>query len=152
MQSLSEQFTPIARAKGINLQTQLAKKIIIRGDQDEVNRLFTNLLENAIKYTDAQGNVFLSVKQSQTKVIVTVKDTGIGIPSDHLPFIFQDFWRSETVKVKYPEGLGLGLTIAEAIIQQHQGKITVISEVGVGSCFQVHFPLSSKIRNSQYIN
>lgn len=152
LQSLSEQFTPIARAKGINLQTQLAKKIIIRGDQDEVNRLFTNLLENAIKYTDAQGNVFLSVKQSQTKVIVTVKDTGIGIPSDHLLFIFQDFWRSEAAKVKYPEGLGLGLTIAEAIIQQHRGKITVISEVGVGSCFQVHFPLSSKIRNSQYIN
>ncbi|MGL4882015.1 MAG: sensor histidine kinase, partial [Waterburya sp.] len=142
LQSLSEQFTPVAKAKGINLQTQLAKKITIKGYQDELNRLLTNLLENAIKYTDAPGSVFLSVEQSQNKVIVTIRDTGIGIPSDHLPFIFQDFWRSETVKVKYPEGVGLGLTIAEAIIQQHQGKITVISEVGVGSCFQVHFPLA----------
>jgi two-component system, OmpR family, manganese sensing sensor histidine kinase len=141
LQSLSEQFTPIARAKGINLQTQLAKKIIIKGYQDELNRLLTNLLENAIRYTDTQGSIFLSVKQFRTKVIVTIRDTGIGIPSAHLPFIFQDFWRSEAVKVKYPEGLGLGLTIAEAIIQKHQGKITVISEVGVGSCFQVHFPL-----------
>lgn len=142
LQSLSEQFTPIAKAKGINLQIQLTKKITIKGDQDELNRLLTNLLENAIGYTDAPGNVFLSVEQSQNKVIVTIRDTGIGIPRDHLPFIFQDFWRSETVKVKYPEGVGLGLTIAEAIIQQHQGKITVISEVGVGSCFQVHFPLA----------
>jgi two-component system, OmpR family, manganese sensing sensor histidine kinase len=145
LQSLSEQFTPIARAKGINLQTQLGKKIIIKGYQEELNRLLTNLLENAIKYTDAPGSVFLSVEQSQTKVIVTIRDTGIGIPRDHLPFIFQDFWRSETVKVKYPEGVGLGLTIAEAIIQQHQGKITVISEVGVGSCFQVHFPYLAKL-------
>lgn len=142
LQSLSEQFTPIARAKGINLQIQLAKKIIIKGYQNELNRLLTNLLENAIKYTDAPGSVFLWVEQSQNKVIVTIRDTGIGIPSAHLPLIFQDFWRSEAVKVKYPEGLGLGLTIAEAIIQQHQGKITVISEVGVGSCFQVHFPLA----------
>jgi two-component system, OmpR family, manganese sensing sensor histidine kinase len=142
LQSLSEQFTPIASSKGINLQTQLGKKIIIKGCQDELNRLLTNLLENAIRYTDAPGSVFLSVEQSQTKVIVTIRDTGIGIPRDHLPFIFQDFWRSETAKVKYPESVGLGLTIAEAIIQQHQGKITVISEVGVGSCFQVHFPLA----------
>lgn len=142
VQSLSEQFTPIARAKGINLQTQLTPKITIKGYQDELIRLLTNLLENAIKYTDAPGSVFVSLTQSPTQAIVTIRDTGIGIPREQLPFIFQDFWRSEAVKVKYPEGFGLGLTIAEAIIQQHQGKITVISEVGVGSCFQVYLSLT----------
>lgn len=140
LQSLSEQFTPIAQAKGIYLHTRLPENIVIKGDRDKLNRLFAILLENAIKYTDAPGNIFLAVERFQNKVIVTVKDTGIGISDDHLPFIFQDFWRSETVKAKYPNGLGLGLTIAEAIVKQHQGKITVSSKVGAGSCFQVHFP------------
>ena len=142
LESLSEQFEPIARAKDINFQTQLSGNILIKADRDKLNRLLTNLLENAINYTDAGGSVFFSAKQSQKKVIITVEDTGIGISKEQLPLIFQDFWRSDAAKIKDPDGFGLGLVIADAIVQQHRGKITVNSKVGVGSRFQVHLPLS----------
>ncbi|MDJ0590836.1 MAG: HAMP domain-containing sensor histidine kinase [Pleurocapsa sp. MO_226.B13] len=142
LESLSEQFEPIARAKDINFQTQLSGNILIKADRDKLNRLLTNLLENAINYTDAGGSVFFSAKQSQNKVIITVEDTGIGISKEQLPLIFQDFWRSDAAKIKDPEGFGLGLVIADAIVQQHRGKITVNSKVGAGSRFQVHLPLS----------
>ncbi len=142
LESLSEQFEPIATAKDLNFQTQLSGNILIKADRDKLNRLLTNLLENAINYTDAGGSVFFSAKQSQKKVIITVEDTGIGISKEQLPLIFQDFWRSDAAKIKDPDGFGLGLVIADAIVQQHRGKITVNSKVGVGSRFQVHLPLS----------
>jgi hypothetical protein len=71
-----------------------------------------------------------------------VEDTGIGIPSEYLPFLFQRFWRSEQVRTRQEEGLGLGLAIAQTIVEQHGGKISVRSQVGVGTRFQVRFPLA----------
>jgi signal transduction histidine kinase len=141
LQTLSEQFEPIAQARGINFQTQLLDNVLVRGDSDRLIRLFTNLLDNAFNYTDAGGSVVFSTKLSQETVIISVQDTGMGIADEHLPFVFQSFWRSELAKSKQPEGFGLGLTIAHAIVQQHRGEITVSSQRGRGSCFQVHLPL-----------
>ena len=140
LQTLREQFEPIAQAQGIELQTHLYGDFLIKGDRDKLNRLLANLLENAVKYTDAGGNIYLDIEHSKTEAIFSVRDTGIGISQQNLPFVFQDFWRGEAAKVKYRDGLGLGLAIAEAITQQHQGQITVSSEEGVGSCFQVRIP------------
>lgn len=139
-QSIEEQFEPIAEAKNINLQTQLSDNTFVKGDRDKLNRLLTILLENAIKYTDPDGNVFFSLEQSKNKITITVRDTGIGISQEHLPSIFLYFWRGEIAKNKDPDGSGLGLAIAKAIVRQHRGKITVNSEIGRGSCFQIHFP------------
>ena len=139
-QSIEEQFEPIAEAKNINLQTQLSDNTFVKGDRDKLNRLLTILLENAIKYTDPDGNVFFSLEQSKNKITITVRDTGIGISQEHLPSIFLYFWRGEIAKNKDPDGFGLGLAIVKAIVRQHRGKISVNSEIGRGSCFQIHFP------------
>ena len=139
-QSIEEQFEPIAEAKNINLQTQLSDNTFVKGDRDKLNRLLTILLENAIKYTDPDGNVFFSLEQSKNKITITVRDTGIGISQEHLPSIFLYFWRGEIAKSKDPDGFGLGLAIVKAIVRQHRGKISVNSEIGRGSCFQIHFP------------
>ena len=139
-QSIEEQFEPIAEAKNINLQTQLSDNTFVKGDRDKLNRLLTILLENAIKYTAPGGNVFFSLEQSRNTVTITVRDTGIGISQEHLPSIFLYFWRGEIAKNKDPDGFGLGLAIVKAIVRQHRGKISVNSEIGRGSCFQIHFP------------
>ncbi len=141
LQDLSEQFEEIALDREINFQTQLPVDVLVRGDSARLTRLFTNLLENAFNYANPGDSVFLSMKLSQGKVIVSVRDTGMGIATEHLPFIFQGFWRGETAQTQQPEGFGLGLAIADSITQQHHGKITVSSQIGVGSCFRVHLPV-----------
>jgi signal transduction histidine kinase len=102
--------------------------------------LFSNLLDNAIKYTNLGGSVTLSSLQSGGWAVVTVQDTGIGIPSEYLPLVFQRFWRSEQTRTRQEQGLGLGLAISKTIVEQHQGKISVSSQVGVGTRFQVRLP------------
>ncbi len=141
LQNLSQQFEPIARARGINFQTQLLGNVLVRGDLARLTRLFSNLLENAFDYTDTNDSIFLSMQLSPGTVVISVQDSGMGMPAEHLPSIFQGFWRSEQARIQQPEGFGLGLTIAHAIAQQHRGKIIVSSQVGVGSCFQVHLPV-----------
>ena len=150
MQSLHEKFEPIAKAKGIELQTRRARNIWLKGDRDKLNRLLSDLLDNAIKYTESGGEVFFGIERLSNKVAIVVKDTGIGISQEHLPLVFQDFWRSDEAKIKDPNSFGLGLPIASAIARQHRGKITVESTRGVGSRFVVYLPLAKAPRsNSQ---
>jgi signal transduction histidine kinase len=142
LQALVSYTESTAQAKQITLEAHLTAGISVRGDNSQLNRLFSNLLENAIKYTENGGRVTISLTQVKNSALVTIKDTGIGIPSQYLPFLFQRFWRVEQDKTQQQEGFGLGLAIAQTIVQQHQGKISVTSEVGVGSCFQVSLPLA----------
>ena len=137
-----EQFKPLAQAKGIDLRVQLSSRIFVKGDSIKLTRLFVNLLDNAIQYTDPGGRVFFSMRLSQGKVIISIQDTGMGIAAGELPFIFQGFWRSESARSVYPEGFGLGLTIAYAIVQQHQGEITVDSHGTAGTSIKVKLPLA----------
>jgi two-component system, OmpR family, manganese sensing sensor histidine kinase len=135
-------FDAIAQIKNITLEAHLLVDVSIRGDASPLNRLFSNLLDNAIKYTESGGIVTLTLTRSREFAVVAVEDTGIGIPSEYLPFVFQRFWRSEQVRTRQEEGLGLGLAIAQTIVEQHGGKISVSSQVGVGTRFQVRFPLA----------
>ncbi|MGL5872767.1 MAG: sensor histidine kinase [Xenococcaceae cyanobacterium] len=140
LQTLVSHFESTAQAKQINLVTHLTSNISVRGDFSQLNRLFSNLLENAIKYTEMGGQVTISLNKLKNCAVVTVQDTGIGIPSEYLPLLFQRFWRVEQNRTQQQEGFGLGLAIAQAIVKQHQGTISVTSEVGIGSCFQVSVP------------
>jgi signal transduction histidine kinase len=142
LQTLVRHFDAIAQTKNIALEAHLLANISIKGDALQLNRLFSNLLDNAIKYTNSGGNVTLSLTPSRGFVLVTVEDTGIGIPSEYLPFLFQRFWRSEQVRTQQEKGLGLGLAIVQTIVEQHGGKISVRSQVDVGTRFQVRFPLA----------
>ena len=141
LRTLAGQFDSQAQIKGITFQARLPTNLSVKGDATQLSRLFSHLLENALQYTEAGGSVTLSWEQSRRSVVVLVKDTGIGIATEHLPFVFQRFWRSEEAQSQQPQGLGLGLTIAQAIARGHGGEITLSSQVGVGSCFRVCLPL-----------
>jgi two-component system, OmpR family, manganese sensing sensor histidine kinase len=143
LQALIEQFELQARKKQITVQAQLLPDLSMRGDANQLTRLFSNLLENALKYTEGGGCITVSVEQLKRNAIVQVEDTGIGIPSEYQPFVFQRFLRSEQSLVQQQDGLGLGLAIAQAIAKQHGGEISVSSQVGIGSIFRVRLPLSS---------
>lgn len=139
---LWEFLEPQAQAKNITVRSQLLTGISVKGEAAQLRRLFSNLLDNALKYTQTGGSVLLSMTKDQQFVVVRVEDTGMGIAAENLPFIFQRFWRSDRARSRRVEGSGLGLAIVQAIAQQHGGKITVSSQVGIGSCFQVYLPLA----------
>ena len=141
LRDLQECFEPLAQAKGISFQAQLPSSLSIKGNLDQLSRLFSNLLENALKYTEAGGSINVCLNQSRGSAVVSVEDTGIGIPHEYLPFVFRRFWRSEQTRSQGEKGLGLGLAICQAIVQQHGGEIAVNSMEGVGTCFQVTLPL-----------
>ncbi len=146
LQNLKRQFEPIANSKNIDFQIQISNGISIKGNAVELNRLLANLLENAIDYTESGGKVHLTASLASDTAIISVQDTGMGINAQDLPFIFQHFWRGDLARIKRPEGSGLGLTIARAVVQQHQGIIKVRSEPEQGSRFELHFPLGMRIK------
>jgi two-component system, OmpR family, manganese sensing sensor histidine kinase len=137
---LLEQFDNRATSQGITFQAQLLPGLSVRGDPIHLSRMFSNLLDNAIAYTETGGSISLTVRKFKCKAIISVEDTGVGIPPEHHASIFQWFWRSEQAQ-QQQKGLGLGLAIAQAIAKQHGGEISVKSQANVGSCFQVTIPL-----------
>lgn len=142
LQDLADTFETDAHNKEVNFEAYLSTGVSVKGDTYQLKRLFANLIENAIKYTRTGGMVKLFLEKHKLFAVVRIEDTGIGIPQEYTSLIFQRFWRAETARNQTKEGLGLGLAIAQAIVQKHLGKITVSSKVGVGSCFQVQLPLA----------
>ena len=138
-----------AEEKQILINYNLHNDAMIKGDVFQLTRLFTNLIENAIKYTPAQGYINIEIQTIDKLVLVNIQDTGIGIEPANLPLIFDRFWRAETARSQLQKGSGLGLAIAQAIAKRHHGKITVKSTLGVGSCFQVYLPVIESYSNSQ---
>ncbi len=139
---LVEQFQLEAQNREIDFQVHLASGISVKGDAHQLSRLFSNLLENAFKYTEKGGRVSLLLNKQNRFAVVRVEDSGIGIPQEYLPFVFQRFWRSDKAQSQQKDGLGLGLAIAQTIAHRHQGEIKVTSQLGVGSSFQVCLPLA----------
>jgi signal transduction histidine kinase len=130
-----------AQAKHIFLETKLENNLSIMGDAAQLARLFSNLIGNAIHYTPKGGTVTISLSSQNRFVIVEVADTGIGIAPENIKLVFDRFWRADQARNRREGGLGMGLAIAQAITQQHRGEISVTSQLGVGSCFQVKFSI-----------
>lgn len=143
LQNLVELFEIIAQEKKITLQYQCRATVAVMGDEAQLTRLISNLLENALQYTLPGGQVVLTLAKHSRFALVSVQDTGIGIDREQLPFIFDRFWRADKARSRREGGTGLGLAIAQTIAHRHGGKITVTSQVGVGSCFQARLPLST---------
>jgi signal transduction histidine kinase len=140
LQNLVELFEPIAHDKKITLKYQFATTVSVMGDDAQLTRLMSNLLENALQYTPSEGRVVVTLTKHNRSALVNVQDTGIGIEGEQLPFVFDRFWRADKARTRREGGTGLGLAIAQTIAQRHGGKITLSSQVGVGSCFQVRLP------------
>lgn len=143
LEDLFDLLSPQAEAKKVILKLDLAEGLFVKGDPIQLKRLFSNLIENALQYTPSGGSVTVSLVHLNNFVLVLIEDTGIGIAPEHIPLVFHRFWRADKARKYREEGSGLGLAIASAIAQRHAGAITVTSQVGVGSCFEVRLPIAS---------
>jgi len=121
----------------------------IRGDEEHLKRVFQNLVENALRYTPETGRVRLSVGRQGTEVFVAVADTGEGISEQHLPHIFERFYRVDAARARADGGCGLGLAIAKDLIATHGGRMTVESKQGQGSVFRVFLPIAGREPGTQ---
>lgn len=128
-------------AKGVNLQLGSEDQAIIVGDRDRLKQVLLNLVDNAVKYTPQGGKVTLSLAKDAMWVKITVQDTGIGIAPENIPNLFDRFYRVDKARSRDAGGTGLGLAIAKSVVEAHNGKITVESQVGKGSTFTVWLPL-----------
>jgi two-component system, OmpR family, manganese sensing sensor histidine kinase len=143
LDNLVRLYQPQAERKNICLPASGSKTLYLSGDASQLQRLFANLIVNALHYTPEGGRVEIDRSLVGKQIVVSVKDTGIGISSEQLELVFDRFWRAEQSRSYASGGAGLGLAIAQAIAQNHKGMITVTSQVGVGTCFTVRLPASS---------
>jgi signal transduction histidine kinase len=135
---------PLAEVKELHLRMQVNGAAWVRGDAARLREVFFNLLDNGIKYTPKGGEVELKVGQSGSEAVVTVRDTGIGIPSEHLPYVFDRFYRVDKARSRAEGGTGLGLSIAQNTIVAHGGRIELTSAPGQGTTCTVRLPTESK--------
>jgi heavy metal sensor kinase len=142
LSAIVDQVRPLAEAKALELVEEVAPGLRLTGDPDHLIRLFLNILDNAIKYTPAGGSVTMRAVEESTTVRVTVRDTGPGIPPQHLPHLFERFYRVEADRSRETGGTGLGLAVAAEIARGHGGTLEVQSTVGQGTTCLIHLPRS----------
>ncbi len=128
-----------------DLRSKIEDNVTLTGDPELIKELIRILIDNALKYTPEGGAVTLGCAMTQKNIILSVKDTGIGIPKEHIPHLFERFYRVDEARTKSTGGTGLGLAIANQICTTHQAKIFVTSTLNEGTEFIVFFPQSLKI-------
>ena len=141
VEKILDEMKALAEEKEISTSFYSSEAVIIDGDESQLGRMLMNLLDNAIKYTYRRGKVIVTVNRDDLTARVTVSDTGIGMPDDELPYIFDRFY--QVVKTRGSKsGFGIGLSVVRAVVEAHKGKISVESKRGQGSTFTVILPLS----------
>jgi heavy metal sensor kinase len=138
----ADQMGLLAEDKGIAMVCDANQPILVEGDRARLKQVVVNLLDNAIKYTRANGKIQLRVHGVNGHAVLEVEDNGIGIPRDALPHIFERFYRVDQTRADGSESAGLGLSIVKSICTAHGADVEVQSAVGNGSCFRVKLPLS----------
>jgi len=138
------QGSALAEAKQIGFQEQISgNSMWIRGDASSLRRLFLILIDNAVKYTPASGQVEVSLQRNDGYAVAQVRDTGIGISETDLPNVFERFYRADKARTRESGGVGLGLSIGRWITEVHAGTIEVHSSPGRGSIFEVRLPIAN---------
>ena len=142
---VEEDLLALAMASEIKLVSQIkvSKPVTVIGDRTQLYRLITNLVTNAIQYTPVEGKVILALTEEHNDVVISVRDTGIGIPKKEQKRIFDRFYRVDKARSRSKGGSGLGLAIAKAIALAHNGTLKVQSEIGKGSVFTVRLSKSN---------
>ncbi len=135
---------PLAAERAITLEVQAPRPVTILGDEARLIQVVMNLLENAVRYTHPGGRVTVVVEARKNQARLAVRDTGIGIEPEHLPHIFERFYRVDPARRhRGGSSSGLGLSIVEWVVRAHGGAVAVESQLGQGSCFTVTLPLAS---------
>ncbi|PYI56339.1 sensor histidine kinase [Paenibacillus flagellatus] len=134
-------FLPLARGKSIKLTFEPAYvPCYAEVDRDKIVQVLSNIVSNAIKYTSEGGRVNIAVAYSTDRTVIRCEDNGIGISATDLPYIFNRLYRADKSRSRFSGGVGLGLSIAKALVEAHNGTIEATSELGVGSTFTVTLP------------
>ena len=143
IEDLIEEFSALANASSLQLKSSVLahQSSFVIGDEDQLLRLFSNLIANAIQYTPAGGNINLILKKNNGDAMIEVIDTGIGISPQEQKLIFDRFYRVNESRSRYSGGSGLGLAITIVIAQAHGGKIRIQSQLGKVVLFSVRLPL-----------
>lgn len=132
----------VAETAGVRLAVSNDDPGCVNADPDRLRQVLGNLVGNALRATAAGGSVALAARREGAYAIVTVSDTGTGIPREHLPYVFDRFWRADAARGRATGGSGLGLAIARQIVTDHGGTIRVASELGAGTTFTIRLPVA----------
>lgn len=144
IERMTHKFDQTAKEKHVHLQieTDFPDETLISIDEDRIEQVLTNLIDNAIRHTPADGSVTVSMTNEQNFAKIQVRDTGQGIPQDDLPYVFERFYKADKARTRSKGGTGLGLAITKNIVEAHNGKIIVDSVEQQGTIFTFHLPLS----------
>ncbi|MBY0560581.1 ATP-binding protein [Hyphomicrobium sp.] len=143
----------LATLKGVNLELQEPTgDLLINADPDALEKIVSNVIANAIKFTPPEGRIDISAHREEEMVAVTISDTGIGIPAEQLPHIFDRFYQVDGSATRRHQGLGLGLALVRELITRHGGNVTATSNSGSGTTFVLRFPHALQVTQSDMSN
>jgi signal transduction histidine kinase len=142
LRRVADEMGDQAHAKGLDFQLEIDGKLpAVLGDSQLLGQAVTNLVENSIKFTPPGGKVIVRAGVNKRQLIVEVIDTGIGIPPEEQPRVFERFYRGQQQGLVHVTGSGLGLSLVWAIVSAHHGEISLVSELGKGTTFRVRLPV-----------
>src|SRR5947209_4529702 len=132
---------PLAEEHGLELTHAEPSSLVVMGDRDQLRQVLVILLDNAVRYTPEGGRIHVQARPDGREALLTVHDTGVGIPADALEHVFERFYRGDEARNRQSGGVGLGLAIARELVTRHHGRIAVTSTEGAGSTFEIRLPL-----------
>lgn len=146
IENIVSHFQDMATAHHVRLvfEHHTAHVWMIEGDIESLRQVVSNLIDNAIKYANVGGLIHISISRVGEEMVIVVSNTGDGIDAEHIPHLFERFYRVDSARARHTGGFGLGLAIAQAIIQAHHGKITVESQLEQGTSFIVRLPTKGR--------
>jgi heavy metal sensor kinase len=140
VQSIVDDLDPLFEERCLTVEPSEWPVAFVRGDAERLRRVLLNLFDNAIKYTPVGGHIAVRLELASHVTILTISDTGVGIPAEDLSRVFERFFRSDASRTRETGGSGLGLAICKAIIERHDGTIHVVSEAGTGTTVRIELP------------
>lgn len=145
IERITQKFAQVARESHVELRfmTSVTPELSVEIDEDRIEQVLTNLIDNAIRHTSNEGIVSVNVEQHNAFVKISVEDTGSGIPTEDLPFVFERFYKADKSRTRGKGGTGLGLAIAKNMVEAHNGGITVKSKENVGTIFTFTLPIKN---------
>ncbi|WP_391121655.1 ATP-binding protein [Psychrobacillus sp. L3] len=143
IERITQKFDQIAKENNVRLvlEQNLKDPLFLELDEDRMEQVLTNLIDNALRHTEEQGSVTVRLNRLNHQLTIEVEDTGYGIPSEDLPYVFERFYKADKARTRGKSGTGLGLAIAKNIVERHAGNLSVESELGVGTKFIVQLPI-----------